>query len=757
MIIPGKKAAETGQDISTGLARLWLTLSLLLVVVNASAQSAANFPRPPELEPAVQFWIKVYTEVDTRSGFLHDSQNLSVIYTALPLDRRQIEDRRSRIREDLQVLATGKRSGLTPSQAEILALWPDDVSNETLRTAASNVRWQLGQSDRFLGGLRRSGAYRDHIQQVIREKNLPLELAVLPHVESSFNPSAYSSAAAAGMWQFGRDTGRRFMRIDHIVDERMDPYIATNAAMSLLEYNYSVLGTWPLALTAYNHGAGGIARAVRETGTTEIEKIVANYRGRAFGFASRNFYAQFLAVLDVENNARNYFGTVNFDAAPQFREVEVDAFIDAEVFARSVGISLEQLRADNPALRPAVWEGNKRIPRGFPVKVRSQAVSEGDLLAMVPADYKFAVQTPDVAYVVERGDSLSAIAARFDTSVTELVALNQLRSRNRIQIGQRLLLPQGANSANLLTNEALASEDGVYTVRRGDTVSLIAARHGVQEQELLSLNGIQDRNRIFPGQLLRMPGYNNENNQLAVIDANVTPEPPTRVEFADGVVIEGNRTIEPEPEKPSPDPAIEETQAQLALTEDLLPPAAVLPDNQEMDVAVTVEEEEAEAIDPELDVRESNEQLVESLAADPSDYSVASNNSVEVQASETLGHYAEWLGIRAWDIRRLNGMAYSDPVIIGERLTLDFSRVNIPEFERARREFHSTLQQEFFANYRIQDVETYAVSRGDNIGSIARERYSTPIWLLRQYNPTLDFNRIQIGQEIVFPLVEQVE
>jgi len=655
------------------------------------------------------------------------------------------------------VLATGKRSNLTSSQAEILALWPDDVSNETLRTAASNVRWQLGQSDRFLGGLRRSGAYRDHIQQVIQEKNLPMELAVLPHVESSFNPSAYSSAAAAGMWQFGRDTGRRFMRIDHIVDERMDPYIATNAAMSLLEYNYSVLGTWPLALTAYNHGAGGIARAVRETGTTDIEEIVANYRGRAFGFASRNFYAQFLAVLDVENNARNYFGTVNFDAAPQFREVEVDAFIDAEVFARSVGISLEQLRADNPALRPAVWEGNKRIPRGFPVKVRSQAVSEGDLLAMVPADYKFAVQTPDVAYVVERGDSLSAIAARFDTSVTELVALNQLRSRNRIQIGQRLLLPQDANSANLLMNEALASEDGVYTVRRGDTVSLIAARHGVQEQELLTLNGIQDRNRIFPGQLLRMPGYDNENNQLAVIDATAQPEPPTRVEFDDGVVIEGNRTIEREPEKPSPDPAIEESQTQLALAEDLLPPAAVLPDNLEMDATVTIEEEEAEAIDPELDVRESNEQLVEALAADPSDYSVASNSSVEIQASETLGHYAEWLGIRAWDIRRLNGMAYTDPVIIGERLTLDFSRVNIPEFERARREFHSTLQQEFFANYRIQDVETYAVSRGDNIGSIARERYSTPIWLLRQYNPTLDFNRIQIGQEIVFPLVEQVE
>ena len=762
-------------------------LSLLLMLpLSAAAQDPNLFPRPPELESAVQFWTRVYTEVDTQSGFLHDSRHLSVIYTSLPLDRRQIENRRNRIREDLRVLATGKRSGLTASQQEILELWPADVSTQTLQEAASNVRWQLGQSDRFLGGLRRSGAYRSHINQVIREKELPIELAVLPHVESSFNPGAYSSAAAAGMWQFGRATGLRFMRIDHIVDERMDPYIATNAAMSLLEYNYSVLGTWPLALTAYNHGAGGIARAVRETGTTDIETIVANYRGRAFGFASRNFYAQFLAVLDVENNARQYFGDFRLNPAPEFATVEADAFIDAEVFARSVGISLEQLRADNPALRPAVWEGNKRIPRGFPVKVRAAAVGSGDLLAMIPTDYKFAVQTPDVAYVVERGDSLSVIARRFDTTVSRLVALNQLRSRNRISIGQRLLLPQDNVDPSQLVVEAEATTDGRYQVRRGDTVSLIAARFGVSEQEVLSLNGISDRNRIYPGQQIRLPGFGSEETQLAVIDANLRPAPPTQVQYSDGVVIGSESVPETEEEKPAPPPMIEEETEelpviaeaevveaevveaevaeaevveaeQLALVEDLLPPAAVLPDNQELDNEVSLEEQEAEAIDPTLDVAESNEQLVEDLAADPSDYTVASNNTIEIQASETLGHYAEWLGIRAWDIRRLNGMAYRDPVIIGERLRLDFSRVNIAEFERARREFHSTLQQEFFANYRIQDVDTYRISRGDNIGGIARERYSTPIWLLRQYNPGLDFNRIQIGQEIIFPLLEQVE
>lgn len=736
--------------ISLGL--LWICAWASSIV---SAQSSQLFPRPPELEPAVQFWTKVYTEVDTRSGFLHDSQNLSVIYTRLPLDRRQIENRRTSIREDLRILANGARTNLTPSQQEILSLWPAGVSNETLRTAASNVRWQLGQSDRFLGGLQRSGAYRAHINQVIREKNLPIELAVLPHVESSFNPNAYSSAAAAGMWQFGRATGRRFMRIDHIVDERMDPYIASNAAMSLLEYNYSVLGTWPLALTAYNHGAGGIARAVRQTGTTDIETIVANYRGRAFGFASRNFYAQFLAVIDVENNARQYFGDVRLNSAPNFRTVEVDAFIDAEVFAQSVGVSLEQLRADNPALRPAVWEGNKRIPQGFPVKLREEAAPAGNLLAMIPGDYKFAVQTPDVAYVVESGDSLSVIASRFNTTVSRLVALNQLQSRHRIQIGQRLLLPQDNNDNQLLASD-VAPVDGQYTVRRGDTVSLIAARYGVTEQDLLNENGIQDRNRIYPGQQLRLPGFEQEGEQLAVIDANLRPTPPTTVQFSDGVVLGSENLPEPEPEKPAPPPALEESTAELALIDELLPPAAVLPDNQELEAEVSIAEQEAEAIDPELDVTESNEQLVEALSADPSDYTVASNNTIEIQASETLGHYAEWLGIRAWDIRRLNGMAFRDPVIIGERLRLDFSRVNIPGFERARREFHSTLQREFFASYRIQAVETYSVRRGDNIGGIARERYSTPIWLLRQYNPELDFNRIQIGQEIVFPLLEQV-
>ena len=433
---------------------------------------------------------------------------------------------------------------------------------------------------------------------------------------------------------------------------------------------------------------------------------------------------------------------MRFNPAPQFREITTDSFIDAEVFASSIGISLEQLRVDNRALRPVVWEGNKRIPSGFTVKVREEVVPSGDILAMVPNQFKFSVQTPDVAYVVERGDSLSVIARRFNTSVTRLAALNQLPSRNRIQIGQRLLLPQD-NSQPLQIAPAV-SDEGAYTVRRGDTVSLIAARYGVTEQALLGINGLQDPHKIYPGQKLTMPGYVGDSAQVAVIETTPAPTPPAQVQVE--AISEPDIGAISEP--------VMQLEEQLALR---IPPAAVLPDNQELEGTVTDEESVAEALDPVIDLSESNERLVESLSADPSDYTVASNNTVEVQASETLGHFADWLGIRAWDVRRLNNMAFQDPVIVGKRLALDFSNVNIAEFERTRRAFHSKLQGEFFSNYRIQGVESYQVKRNDNIGTIARNRYSTPIWLLRQYNPELDFNRIQIGQQIVFPLLEQAE
>ncbi len=751
------------RDSTRGIPRGRLVLAWLLAVAPwlpgaAGAQSGELFPRPPEIEPAVNFWLRVYTEIDTRNGFLHDARDLSVIYATVPYDSREIDRVRGRIRDDLRALGNVKRAGLSPQQQQVLALFPEDVENQTLREAAGNVRFQLGQSDRFVGGLQRSGAYREHIRQVIDEKGLPQELGILPHVESSFNPKALSSASAAGMWQFGRATGQRFMRIDHIVDERMDPYIAAAAAMSLLEYNHRVLGTWPLALTAYNHGAGGMSRAVRETGTTDIETIIANYRGRLFGFASRNFYAQFLAVLEIENNLERHFPDVVMDPAPDFREIQLGGFVDAQVLADSLGVGLKQLQADNPALRPAVWEGNKRIPDGFPIKLRSAQVPAGDLLALVPDDLIFGAQTPDIAYVVERGDSLSRIAARFDTSVSRLVALNQLPNRHRLQIGQRLLLPQDNPTAVI----AAAPVNGVYSVSRGDTVSRIAARFGVAEQALLGANGIGDPDRIYPGQELRIPGLAPEPEPTLAANADAPGAESAEVLPSAAVVAAVSEprpasSAVAQPETDAVDSGSAPKPAQLARAEPLLPPAAVLPDDQVLDTPPSDQEGRAEAVDPALDVARNDRMLSEALAADPSDYSVGAGGGIEVQASETLGHYADWLDIQAWDIRRLNNMVFSDPVIVGERLRLDFSRVDAAEFERIRREFHSNLQREFFGNYQIEGLITHRVAANENISGLAADRYSTPIWLLRQYNPGIEPDRLQIGQEIVFPRLRPVQ
>jgi len=493
-------------------------LGLLASVAVIAAES--DFPVAPSLRPAVEFWKKVYTQADTDSGFLHDSVNLDVVYEKLSRDTSLIESQRKEIIADLNVLASGKREGLSQTQRHILDLWGADTSNQRFKQATENVRWQLGQSDRYQEGLIRSGAYRPHIEKIALSMGLPVELAALPHVESSFHPGAQSSASASGMWQFVRETARRFMRVDALVDERLDPYQASFGALNLLQENYRELGNWPLALTAYNHGTAGMKRAVRDAGTNDIATIVRDYKGPRFGFASRNFYAQFLAAVEVERNADRLFGTLVRDTPPDFSQVELAGYIDASVVATTLGVSLETLRSSNPALLPQVWSGNKRIPGGYTLKI-NRAAYRGNLLAginSIPADQFFTAQIPDVSYVVRSGDSLSGVASRFNTTVSELVAINQLRNRNSIRIGQTLILPQDGNVPTVVVKQdTIATPDsGKYTVKRGDTLSTIAARYNTSSRDLMRLNKLNNGDILRIGQALELPGQTPVQAVLAV-------------------------------------------------------------------------------------------------------------------------------------------------------------------------------------------------------------------------------------------------
>ena len=701
--------------------RLTIMSILYIFIFIISSQTIRVFgadnlvlPRPPELEQAINFWVRVYTEIDTAHGFLHDAEDLSIIYDELISDNQIIDDRRKEIQADLLVLANGKRSDLTNNQELILNLWPGDVLNERLIRASENIRWQLGQSDRFVLGLQRSGRYREYINNIIITKSLPIALAGIPHVESSFNPSAFSSAAASGMWQFTRVTGQRFMRIDNIVDERLDPYISAEAAMNLLEYNYNVLGTWPLAITAYNHGVSGISRAVRETGTTDIQTIISDYKGRSFGFASRNFYVQLLAVNEVEKNAESYFGDINYESAPKYVEYYADSYINAEGFANDLSVSLEQIKNDNPALLSNVWDGSKLIPRGYRVKLRAEGLPESNnLISLINSNNKYSTQIQDINYIAEEGDNLSIIAEKFGVSVETLTMLNQLNAVNEIQAGQKILLPNNNEllSKNLDENINLPTLFG-------------------------NVENFQTDNRLNFGVTNKI---NKESQNINTSSINITKEG----EFIESKINESLIIDTTTENNISSNTNNEKTALSINIVSSMLNEINQdgLSDNIKINYSGS------------KDIGSSDD-LLEALSSDPSDYTISMNDTIKIQASETLSHFSDWLDIRALDIRILNSMTYRDEVIIGSVLKLNFDKVTKNEFETKRKYYHSMMQQDFFKKYRIKGLYEYEVKTNDNITKIAINRYSAPLWLVTQYNNNIDFNRIRVGQNIIFPILE---
>src|SRR6266404_1504921 len=411
-------------------------------------------PRPPQLEREVQFWIRVYTQIDTNAGLLHDQYNLGVVYDTLhfapnttPAEReRQVDQARERYGAALHRIADAADAPLSDDDQRIRDLWGAESTPVRLRSATEDIRFQLGQADRFRAGLIRSGAWETHIAETLANLGLPAELAVLPHVESSFNPAAYSKVGAAGLWQFMRSTGRRYMRIDSAVDDRMDPFRSTEAAAQLLAYNYRVLGTWPLALTAYNHGTAGVRRAKETLGTDDIVKIVRNYNSRTFGFASRNFYVSFLAALDIDRNPEKYFGALQKQSETRFQEVQVPAYVPMATLERALKVDADRLRVLNPALLRSVWDGRQRVPKAYHLRLPLEGSPwTRDLLAqrLSPAEM-FPGQSSPPHYRVQRGDTLASVAQRYGVTAETLARLNHVRTSARLRAGRTITVPETA-------------------------------------------------------------------------------------------------------------------------------------------------------------------------------------------------------------------------------------------------------------------------------------------------------------------------
>jgi membrane-bound lytic murein transglycosylase D len=725
---------------ATRRVSVWLCLLAVLAILMSLRTEAAEepMPRPPQLERDVQFWIRVYTQIDTNAGFLHDQSNLGVVYETLhfapdspPSERQRLVDQaRERYAAALRRIASSGNEALSADDQRVGDLWGSETTPARLREAVDDIRFQLGQSDRFRSGLIRAGAWETHIAETLANLGLPAELAVLPHVESSFNPNAYSKVGAAGLWQFMRSTGRRYMRIDGAVDDRLDPFRSTEAAAQLLAYNYRVLGTWPLALTAYNHGTAGVRRAKETLGTDDIARIVRSYSSRTFGFASRNFYVSFLAALDIDRNPEKYFGPLQRESEARFQEIEVPAYVSVAALERTLKMEPTELRALNPALLPAVWNGAQRVPRGYRLRLPVGGTPwSSQLLAqrLAPGEL-FTGQRAPPRYRVQRGDTLAALADRYGVSIQSLAELNHLRTSAHLSPGRVLTVPETPS----LTLAAATSPASVPSPSPPPSRTPVAPAPAPQPASTT---------RVATAPSAPVPAA----------PRTATPVLATR----GPVVVAASAPAAAAVAPPSPGGAV---SPEVALRESAEDAAAM----EEVVVASTrphaaaaalqpLSAAQAEALGPALGPAGETEQ-----SADPIDYSVAQDGTIRVAAEETLGHYADWLGVSSARLREINHLKFRSPVLIGQRIKLDLSRVTREVFETLRHEYHRELQAAYFAGHRIVGTEIRIARPGDSVWTLSQHRAQLPLWLLQQYNPDLDLTALRAGTQIVMPRVEEV-
>ncbi|MGB1556974.1 MAG: LysM peptidoglycan-binding domain-containing protein [Oceanococcaceae bacterium] len=504
--------------------------SLLFLLGLAQAKVPDDpFPRPPELATAIAFWADVYAVYSVHDTVFHHPDHLDVIYKVLnlreaaesmadneaafqALRRELIRNEKEKIQQQLRALAAvpagaNPPAALLPLHSQMERV-PGKGPEKYLR-AAEWVRSQRGLKEKFAEAVAESGRYMPYIEKVFADAGLPRLLSRLPFVESSFNLAAYSRSGAAGIWQFMPGSARQYMRYDEVADQRRDPWFSTHAAAGHLSDDYALLQDWPLAVTAYNYGRNGLARAREETGMRSLVELIAKWDGPRWGFAGKNFYAEFLAALQVEQNAELYFGPTVRRPLTRFDEVEILDYLEYATVQALSGLEDQRFRELNPSFSEPVRQGSLLVPKGQIIRVppgQGAALMAG--LQRLPSRARFSQQREYFArYRVQRGDSLSAIAERHRSSVREIMQLNGLRSASFIRIGQVLKIPtRGGSGVGGSRLAEAAVQTSVHQVASGETLWGIARRYGTSVSTLLADNDIGSASRLQVGQRLKVRG-----------------------------------------------------------------------------------------------------------------------------------------------------------------------------------------------------------------------------------------------------------
>ncbi len=697
------------------------------LVARTNNSSSRLFPTPESLKPNVEFWKNIYAKYSERDVVIHDSYDLSIVYEVVNMDSlfrginvserlqwKKIERIKKGYKSILRKLSRKKKlriESLRGKERYVASLFNGELTSKRLLKASRNIRGQNGLRERFRLGLQRSGLYLPYMKKIFQEANLPLELLAIPHVESSFNYKAYSKFGAAGIWQFTRSTGRSYMKISYEVDERLDPIRATESAALHLKRNHEKLRSWPLAVTAYNHGRNGMIRAKKKFGDN-IGRIVKYYRSGSFGFASRNFYSEFLAALHITQNHRDYFGEIEFHKARDFISFNTPHYIKVSDLTSKLDISLKEFAEFNPAFRPSVINSKRRIPKDFPIRVPYRSgLDIQAVYAQIPADVKYTDQIRAKWHKVRSGENLSRIARKYRVSLGELMGANNIRNSHRIYVGQNLQIPAGRGAKQVPISIVMAE------------TSQLAEMPDLSKTDKVSVLDVPQTFRV-----VKSNAYEAADKPSFAMDpvTSVSPKPKREER-----VIKKDKTltlIE-----------IKKLENQVETVEEVM--AMALPNHY---VELTRS----------MGTRVVKAPVVEVLHESFRDIALPENGQVTIEPDETLGHFADWLDVPTQTLRRVNRFSYGQVIQLGQLLWLTFQNVTPEEFHRRRLEYHQGIEEDFYGNFIVEGQTIHKVRRGESIWVLCNNTFEVPYWLLKKHNPNKALLNLAAGDEIVVPLVE---
>lgn len=351
-----------------------------------------SFHVPESLQPRVAFWFDIYTKYSSRYHIIHHSSRPWIIYKVVDVApiflgpghkwtryhkaRNFVKQEKQNVVSLLRRLAKkNSYKNLTEDEKKVFDALAEVPGNRkaVFLSAANDVREQLGQKDFFKSALVSSSKYLSQMEEVFAERNIPIELTRIPFVESSFQLEAESKVGASGIWQFMRNVGKSYLKISNNVDERNSPLKATEAAAKLLSLNFRILKSWPLAVTAYNFGVGGMQKAVHSTKSRDLGTIIDRYKSKSFQVASPNFFASYLAALHAERYQEEIFGSVQKHSPLRSEEFRLTKSVRAKTVIELSGLTSEQFKLYNPDLSPNVVHSNGILPKGYDLHLPPEA------------------------------------------------------------------------------------------------------------------------------------------------------------------------------------------------------------------------------------------------------------------------------------------------------------------------------------------------------------------------------------------------